>query len=197
MKALIRTIGLTTVMATSSVMAGPVNQANVNTFSSGSAAMASEVNQNFQALITAIDDNAQQIAALQDASVASVAGRTYELRVLGNIFRGDQVNNGSTLGSYAQQYTLTFDNTGGFTFSGSLSESEIDAVTGTVYGVESGTADSGSGSWSQSGNTVSTSIGEFVVTADGSVILSNGFTHEADGDYMRTETNIIVGTLKN
>ena len=60
--------------------ASTVNQANVTTFKDGDTAVAAQVNANFTALITAINDNAARITALETgvASSSSVAG-TYDL----------------------------------------------------------------------------------------------------------------------
>lgn len=55
-------------------LAGEVDATAVNTFEAGTPAVAAEVNDNFAALISAINDNASRIAALEDAIPDSIAG---------------------------------------------------------------------------------------------------------------------------
>lgn len=55
-------------------VADTVNPANVTTFQSGTPALASEVNTTIQALITAINDNATRIAAMETSQASLVPG---------------------------------------------------------------------------------------------------------------------------
>lgn len=62
------------------MIASEVDSTAVTTFQSQTPAVASEVNANFSALITAINDNATRLAALEAAATAiSVSGNGYKL----------------------------------------------------------------------------------------------------------------------
>lgn len=100
-----------------------------STFQSGTPALASEVNGNFDALIAAINDNASRIAALEAANAAapddSVAGHTYSIQTLNTdlsvgVGTGQTYNSGApnqngfaNIGHGSFQTTIAFASTGG------------------------------------------------------------------------------------
>ncbi len=68
MKTLLRAIAVCGALGPGMAMAGTVDASNVTTFQSGTAAVAAEVNANFNTLIAAINDNASRLAALESAA---------------------------------------------------------------------------------------------------------------------------------
>lgn len=63
-----------------SAQAGEVDDSNITTFQANTPAVAAEVNSTISALITAVNDNAARIVALENAAAeetASVSGRSY------------------------------------------------------------------------------------------------------------------------
>lgn len=203
MKGLITTMGLAVAMAAAGPLAADeVNSADINQFSAGSPASASQVNQNFAALISAINDNAQRIGTLEGLSAASVAGSQYQLRGIGMLFRGDTSTGYASMGNYSQAYTLTFDATNGFTLIGQENEGEVDANNGDATRVQNNGAVSMSGSWSQNGNqvTLTTTDTTFtvVVTSDGSVVLSNDFNFGLDSaTTTASESSMTIGVRQD
>ena len=161
----------------------------VTTFSAGAAAKAAEVNGNFDALIAAIDDNAQRIAALETPD-NSVSGHSYSLHYAGTFLAaevdtGDGVRDFADVEHYVGEATLNFsaaDNTG----DGSASDV---AGANVSVGNGGGIGFNGDGSeptealtftWSQTGNVVTVNIdGEsetltFVASEDGSLLVGRG-----------------------
>lgn len=176
--------------------AGEVDTASVTTFSSGTPAVASEVNGNFDALITAINDNAARIAALETLD-NSVAGSTYTIFYAGSILAAEQDTDGSsadntdlrdygTVEEYAGKGTLTFDPAPGSSGSGEIGDTagaELFVGDGghldiRIDGAE--TPQSITFSWTQTGNLVEVQItGEtlalnFIVSEDGSMMVGQG-----------------------
>lgn len=177
---------------TSSVMAAEVGP--ITTFQSGQAAQASQVNANFQALITAINDNNSRIAALEAAlaSANSVAGKYYKVRDMGWILAAHRVGEGTDMPGGDQQVTNGFSRVG--FYSGNLdfhfAENGEITISGIDMDVEMFTnpnSDIGSvvsgpfnetGTWVQDGHTVTVTLGEgdeqdvfeFTVSRNGEVL---------------------------
>lgn len=156
MKGFIKAMGLTAVVASSSVMAGEVNQADVNTFTGGDAAVASEVNQNFGALIAAINENAQAISQLQsDLTTLSVSGKTYQILQYGTEIARDSMN-GEQTGIKTEEFTFTLNGDGSVDVAGSdhMGEVNYDSnINEFVLEVMGESWSSSQGlSWSTSGN---------------------------------------------
>ena len=88
MKKFIQYAALSASLVSAPAMAGEVG--DVTTFSAGTPAKAAEVNNNFSALISAINDNAGRITALEDGVAdPSVAGSTYRVFSLNNELAND------------------------------------------------------------------------------------------------------------
>lgn len=187
---------------TGSVFADEVDQSSVTSFTDGTPAVANEVNANFQALIDAINDNAAAIAALQENSSAesnSVSGATFRLNQIGNILTGGAGGNDvSVVTGMIQTYTIEFNSDGSLGFSGTEFEVDLEAQSGNLSINANGDPVSESGTWSQSGSSVSTSLGvTFTVSADGNVILLNEFTTDTDSSGDRVDTSFLVGVRTN
>ena len=203
MKRLMTTMGFATaLMAASQAPADQVAQSAIKSFSAGATASAAEVNGNFSALISAINDNAQRIGQLESMSAVSVSGRHYEMRGVGVLFRGDQTNSYVTVGNYSDVYTLAFDSTNGFTLTGHENEGEVGIPDASTTLVQDNAAQSVSGSWSQTGNvvTLNTSAGDTlkaVVTSDGSVLLSNDFRYGPNSGANASESSITIGVRQD
>lgn len=197
-----------------SAAADSVNPANVTTFQSGSPALASEVNSTIQALITAIDDNATRIAALEADAASlvppSVEGSTYCMFSLSTgVGAGDDqdpdpaIQNGLWMGaaSGASTNTLTFTSSTqvtisspGDTFYEALAPSNFLVDQSDGPGTETVT-------WTQSGNTVTLTFGvgdeaSFMLSADGNIMISNDTeldrSGDNSGDWFSADLNVAV-----
>lgn len=129
-----KVIALTAALALSAgtLIAGQVNNSGVSTFTAGQPAVAADVNSTFQALITAINDNATRIAALEAAAPSlSVAGKSFSVRsIISEVAVGENPNDGDgqsynpaggndfvNISNGTLQATVSFDaNGGGGTF---------------------------------------------------------------------------------
>jgi len=135
-----------------------------NTFTAGTAAKASEVNANFQALATAIDNLGSRVSKLEGTlSTADVAG-TYAFASLEvETFTGANVNVASSLGIVHHQNgngTFTFNANGTFTFSQTTSSSKLTFLLNSASATETietipGTA---TGTWTLSGKILTINI---------------------------------------
>jgi hypothetical protein len=133
-----------------SAFADPVDNAQITTFQSGTPATAADINQNFQALIDAINDNAVRIAQLEAA--ARIPGRTLLEQVSGSVYQfyvselgtgtasalnGTSPNQSSNkalyLWAFGEQGTLTFNTDGTLSFSSNFREREIEVTTQGSY----------------------------------------------------------------
>lgn len=187
---------------TGSVFADEVDQSSVTSFTDGTPAVANEVNANFQALIDAINDNAAAIATLEANSSSdnnSVSGATFRLNQIGNILTGGSGGNDvSVVTAMIQTYTVDFNSDGSLGFSGSEFEVDLEAQSGNLIINANGDPVSEPGTWTQSGSSVSTSLGvTFTVSADGNVILLNEFTTDTDSSGDRADTSFLVGVRTN
>ncbi len=166
MKKLMMT-GLTAVLLSSGAIAGEVTGYTAPV--TGQAATATGVDSNFQALITAINDNNTRIAALESFDVG---GKTYTYKEIG-ILNGAEsfaqtlgtpgdsslVNDGfARTGVFTASGELAFDAGGTFTLS--LTEKEIEMFVNSVsdIGPQIDGPLSDSGSWTQVGSTVTLSF---------------------------------------
>jgi len=195
---------LTAILHTGFVNADEVDAANVTDFSNGSPADADEVNANFQALITAINDNASRLAALESSSASSdnsVAGKTFKLNQIGILLIGNG-EGAATSANLSQSYIVTFNSNMTYTFIGEENEGELNTVTGAFGNVTQGEAVDLSGSYTQTGSNVALDIdGEsitFSASLDGNVIILSEFGFGDDGGgFTRSETSFLVGVATN
>lgn len=184
-------------MATPMALAGAVDSSKVITFAAGTPAVAAQVNDTISALITAIDDNAERLAALETAATDnSVANTTYIMQSInsgigvgGKNVEQDEfanVTNGSL------KATLTLGENGMGTFAveaGEDAEYEINTPSNNFinYAVDE-QAETINITYTQTANTVvvtfpednTTFDVEFLVSGDGSMLVAT--TKEYDGD---------------
>lgn len=162
MKKLMMT-GLTAVFLSTGAIAGEVSGYTAPV--SGQPATAVGVDSNFQALITAINDNNTRIAALESFDVG---GKTYSYKEVGILNGAERI--GQTLGAPGDTTLVNegFARTGVFTASGelafdaggtftlSLTEKEIEMFVNSVSDIGPQIDGSllDSGSWTQTGSTV-------------------------------------------
>jgi len=187
---------------TGSVFADEVDESSVTSFTDGTPAVAGEVNANFQALIDAINDNASRIAALESSSSSdsnSVSGATFRLNQIGNILTGGPGGNDvSVITGMVQSYTVVFSADGSLSLSGAEYEADLEAQSGNFSINSNGDPVSESGTWTQSGSTLSTNLGvDFYVSGDGNVIIANEFSTDTDSTGDRADTSFLVGVRTN
>lgn len=100
-----------TMTALAAAMASSVAVAEVsvpNTFVQGENAVAAEVNANFEALVEAINNNAEAIAELKsDSSTLSVAGKTYQVFQYGVEIKLDNVGKNTAI--MTEKFVVTFN----------------------------------------------------------------------------------------
>lgn len=112
-------LGIAVFSATFGSIAGEVDSNQIVTFSSGTPALASEVNSNFDVLIAAINDNAQRLTALEEAASSSdqpadlmelLTGASFKLVGIDSKLEAGSYNNqphiGSQLETFSQSITL-------------------------------------------------------------------------------------------
>ncbi len=97
-----KTIFLVAAISLGSTLSFAGEVGSTTTFASGTPALASEVNGNFTALISAINDNATRIAALEAAAPDnSVAGSTYQVHTINSsVAAGSGANGGPNNNGY-------------------------------------------------------------------------------------------------
>ncbi|WP_417215859.1 hypothetical protein [Alcanivorax sp.] len=181
---------------------------------SGQAATAAGVDANFQALITAINDNNQRITALEAASgeVADLAdivsGATYKLYFSGGIIELDD-GGGANLERFGGIADLTFNGDGSLseTFSEQGRFISLDANQCSGEGENFSCAhyvetwndnETGGGAWSVSGQTLNVTWSDgdsesFSLSSDGNVITSGGGGLDEGGGTSGLETFVAVG----
>ena len=209
MKKIILT-GLTAVALSANAMAAEVT--GYTAPQSGQAATAAGVDANFQALITAINDNNTRIAALEAASgeVASlndiVSGATYKLYFSGGIIELDD-GGGANLERFGGTTDLTFNSDGSLseTFSESGRFISLDANTCDFEGLNCShyvdtwsDNETGGGSWSVTGQTLNVIWGDggseaFSLSSDGKVITAGGGNLDEGDGTSGLETFVAVG----
>lgn len=209
MKKIILT-GLTAAVLSANAMAAEVT--GYTAPQSGQAATAAGVDANFQALITAINDNNTRIAALEAASgeVASlndiVSGATYKLYFSGGIIELDD-GGGANLERFGGTTDLTFNSDGSLseTFSESGRFISLDANTCDFEGLNCShyvdtwnDNETGGGSWSVTGQTLNVIWGDggseaFSLSSDGKVITAGGGNLDEGDGTSGLETFVAVG----
>ncbi|MDF1692770.1 MAG: hypothetical protein P1U47_10375 [Zhongshania sp.] len=204
-------------VVTPSLFAGEVAAGDVTTFTAGTAAKAGEVNATFQALIAAINDNAERISNLESTQVnASVAGGSFQIRTLNSeiaVGSADgyhanddndftNISNGGIAGSLsfdAEGSGGSFVVTGDHVYEANLPGNHLENHGGDDLGLSAIT-------YTQSGNIVSvafpddggTSTVDFIVSANGSVILAQSIeafnTTFDDGSKGKSSyTELVIG----
>lgn len=188
-KKMLLTGAIATLMG-ASAMAAEVG--DINTFTSGQPAQAQAVNANFNALIDAINDNNNRIAALEAAQGinSSLAGRQYKLRNMGWILAAssehsqpasmDDLEQGTVNGGFARigfysmavDLVLATDNT--FTMNGAESQVEMFVNPNSNIGSEEEPAISMDGTWSHDGNILTLTFGQQYDTPPASFSVSKG-----------------------
>lgn len=206
-------------MAAPMALAGTVDSSKVTTFQAGTAAVAAEVNSTISALVSAINDNAERLAALETAAPdSSVAGQSYQLRSInssiavggttttedGRAHRFANVTNGSL------NATLNFGNGGTATFTvaaGNDAEYEINLPDNQLR-TDGSAGETQTVTYTQSGNTVvvkfpedgTTFDVEFLVSGDGSMLVSGNKEYDESASFNDNSTGkfafveLIVGT---
>ena len=202
--------GLTAAVLSANAMAAEVT--GYTAPQSGQAATAAGVDANFQALITAINDNNTRIAALEAASgeVASlndiVSGATYKLYFSGGIIELDD-GGGANLERFGGSTDLTFNSDGSLseTFSESGRFISLDANTCDFEGLNCShyvdtwnDNETGGGSWSVTGQTLNVIWGDggseaFSLSSDGKVITAGGGNLDEGDGTSGLETFVAVG----
>ena len=138
------------------------------------------------------------IAALESDSSTLVADRSYALRQIGVLFRGNNAGR-MAVANLSQSYTVDFDNANGYSFVDSENEGEV-TLNGLVIAQSLDEPVSFSGSYVQNGSTLTLTIEnaplEIIVAMDGRVLLISGFdlSPEDDSTYTRTESSFVVAS---
>lgn len=159
-------------------LAGEVDAAALNTFEAGTPAVAAEVNDNFTALISAINDNAARIAALEDAVPDSIAGNWSMVGL--NLELAADSGTATDFSATYSDITLdgefgsfTFDPAG--TFTGTLNATQVrlaarifcqdnsaqsipDECVNEFEPETANTSESISGTWTEDGNSVTLAL---------------------------------------
>lgn len=209
MKKIILT-GLTAAVLSANAMAAEVT--GYTAPQSGQAATAAGVDANFQALITAINDNNTRIAALEAASgeVASlndiVSGATYKLYFSGGIIELDD-GGGANMERFGGTADLIFNNDGSLneTFSEQGRFISLDANSCDFEGQNCShyvdtwnDNETGGGSWSVTGQTLNIIWSDggseaFSLSSDGKVITAGGGNLDEGDGTSGLETFLAVG----
>ena len=186
------------------VYAGEVAQNSVTEFQSGTTAQAAQVNANFDALITAINDNAQRITDLEGLAPSSeVEGHVYRFIELEIGVEG--VNGNSEPGSNSRNRVFFWSNGGTLSFSGGIVtingdqavEAVVERTTNGVFAETIAEVDSPSGTFTQSGTAVEVAIDgdnfTFHASVDGSVLIARVLDIEPPGTVVGADVNFLVG----
>lgn len=201
---MIKTAALLGTLASANAFAGEVNANAVVEFSSGSVARASEVNGNFSALISAINDNAARIADLESsAPSADVEGHVYRFIEIEVGVEGE--NGNSEPQSNARNRVFFWSNAGTLSFSGGTVsvagdqavEAVVERTNNGVFAETISEVDSPSGTFTQSGSEVAVAIDgdnfTFHVSADGSVMVARVLDIIPAGSVTGADANMIIG----
>jgi VCBS repeat-containing protein len=136
-----------------------------NTFTAGTAAKASEVNANFHALATAIDNLESRVSKLEGTLTAADVAGTYAFASLeAETITNANVNVASSQGIVHHQSsngTFTFNANGTFSFSAPNNSSKLtfSLNTATATETQETVPGSGTGTWSLSGKILTISVG--------------------------------------
>ncbi len=202
--------GLTAAMLSSGAFASEVTAGSDTTlFSSGSPAVAADVNANFAALIAAINDNSARIDALISSSVT---GKSYLYREMTLFMTGQRYGSSTTFptgatsvpGGYARtnmisaEITLVFNSNGTVDISGTEAEVELWVNMDSNVGLQPDSF-SASGTWTQLNNVVTVDLGggdvfDFQVSAGGEVITVMDQVSLRDSIFSHTDENGSVYT---
>ena len=167
--------------------AGDVNSASVTTFQSGTTLSSQQLNTTINALVTAINDNAAKIAALEAAQSTqptspSVAGKSYCAHSIGGGFSIHSPltdpNNGFVYPLGLNQSTETVGvkfNTDGSGVLSQIASNEKEAFPGSAVSDQSQPLGSQGFTWTLSGNklviTIGTDVAHLGVSNSGEVIM--------------------------
>ena len=179
--------------------AAEIDDSSMNTFTDGTPALADEVNSNFEVLVDAVNSLGERLASLESSSEVSnsISGSTYQLNEIGIINRGDGANYSSTA-NLTQQYTVTFSSNGTFQLSGTESEAELNTDNNELTLLIQDDPVTLSGTWSQSGSTVSTSEDfSFTVSGDGRILVLTEFAFGPLDDALESESTLVIGIQTN
>lgn len=180
--------------------AGEVDQANYTAPEAGQPATAAEIDGNFQALITAINDNAARIAELESSDVS---GKTYQLRELGLLNAADTEGNVlqtsddvSLGGGFARTVIVTLNGTLEFnadsTFDIAATDELIELQANPISQVakREDQTFTATGTWSQSANLVTLNF------PDGLTIELTVSKGAAAFTYTVADFEIVAGTCR-
>ena len=206
--------GLTAAVMSATAMASEVT--GYTAPQSGQAATAAGVNANFQALISAINDNNERIAALEDAAgipsslLEKISGATYTISYLGAVIGtyADALSpyKGAYLEGFGGRSVITFETDGTLTELYQESGREIDfekdeCVEGEpgefncahrVEDFTDGPETFTGGSWVLTGNTLAVTFPEeddaeeFIVALDGEILVLSSAGFETESDEFGT-----------
>lgn len=171
-----------------------------NTFSAGTTASASQVNDNFTAVTDAINNLAARVGALEAASSVTLndlVGRTYCITSIGTI-SGVGATNFARHSTYVSKATMMITSTTQASLTAvSDDEHELDLSvdgSGLLAGTISEFHNPTNGTITingLSGGVLSTSIGDLYLAKDGNVLLKTDFSYSAS----EGEGSMAVGTL--
>lgn len=211
--------GLTAAVMSATAMAGEVT--GYTAPESGQAATAAGVNTNFQALITAINDNNERITALEDAAgtpsalLEKISGATYTISYLGSVIGtyADAMSpyKGAYLEGFGGRSVITFETNGTLTELYQESGREIDFEDGEctesepgIFNCEHRVEDFADGpetftggSWELEGNTLSVTFPEedgaeeFIVALDGEILVLSSAGFETESDEFGTNDDYV------
>ncbi|EMP54901.1 hypothetical protein MSNKSG1_14257 [Marinobacter santoriniensis NKSG1] len=172
-----------------------------NTFSAGTAASASQVNDNFTAVTDAINNLAARVGVLEAASsitLNDLVGRTYCITSIGTI-SGVGATNFARHSTYVSKATMMITSTTQASLTGvSDDEHELDLsvdgsglLTGTISEFHSPNSTTPITINGLTDGVLSTSIGDLFLAKDGSVLLNTDFSYSTS----EGESSMAVGTL--
>jgi hypothetical protein len=185
-------VGVLLLLCIAAVIGSSVDQERITTFEAGTPAVASEINENYQALIDAINNNAARLALLEQGVPSrslenEVTGATYKLMVAPTMVGGaaSQATPGSLWtahGIVTEEVTLNADGT--LDSDGSnmmfLPFRDLENVgSPTVMTTETDTYDD-SGTWSIDGSSIVVDFGDQAISFQMSADASMGFTTIAE-----------------
>lgn len=212
MKRFIMTVGLIAAMAAPAFGGSVTSGTDTTEFAGGTAALAAEVNANFQALINAINDNNARISALESVVGDGSTAGTYTfvelaIELAANSGTGE-FDGYSEISSFSSGGSFTLDQGG--TFNGTINENRgslVDAVNGDCatggcrnafdpqFNVVS--SEPLSGTWTEDAGTVTLNLGpgDTVVLQKAGpklLVFSNKDVVTGEGEPIFDFTNIVM-----